>query len=141
MSMFNAAFFGSWLVYVVVTFAMGFVWHLLLFKDLYVKLGIYSRLDDPIVPLGLSAMLIQGAVLAYLYPLFAKQGNFLIEGLRFGLLMGLFLASSAVLAEAAKQRVTSLPTWLVVEAIYYAIQFSLCGIAIAFVHGRFHNGA
>jgi len=55
--------------------------------------------------------------------------------------MGLFIASSAVLAEAAKQRVTSLPTWLVVESVYYAIQFSLCGVAIAFVHSKFQNAA
>ena len=139
--MFGTSFFASWLAYVVVTFAMGFVWHLVLFKELYAKLGIYSRLDDPIIPLGLSAMLVQGAVLAYLYPLLARPGSPAFEGLRFGLIMGLFIASSAVLAEAAKQRVTSLPTWLVVESIYYAIQFSLCGIAIAFVHSRFHNGA
>jgi hypothetical protein len=139
--MLNVTFFGSWLAYVVVTFALGFIWHLVLFKELYAKLGIYSRLDDPIVPLGLSAMLIQGAVLAYLYPLLARPGNLLLEGLRFGLIMGLFIASSAVLAEAAKQRVTSLPTWLVVETIYYAIQFALCGIAIAFVHSKFQNAA
>jgi hypothetical protein len=138
--MFNTAFFGSWLAYVVVTFAMGFIWHLVLFRQLYARLGIYSRLDDPIIPLGLSAMLVQGAVLAYLYPLLARPGNFALEGLRFGLVMGLFIASSAVLAEAAKQRVTSLPTWLAVESIYYAIQFSLCGIAIAFVQSRFHDG-
>jgi hypothetical protein len=139
--MFGISFFGSWLAYVVVTFAIGFVWHLILFKQLYDKLGIYSRLDDPIIPLGLSAMFIQGAVLAYLYPFVARPGNLLLEGLRFGLIMGLFIASSAVLAEAAKQRVSSLPTWLVVETIYYAIQFSLCGVAISFVHNKFPNPA
>lgn len=138
--MFNISFFVCWLTYVLITFAMGFVWHLALFKQLYANLAIYSRLDDPIVPLGLSAMLVQGAVLAYLYPLLARSGSFIVEGLRFGLIMGLFIASSAVLAEAAKQRVKSLPTWLVVESIYYAIQFSLCGIAIAFVYSKFHNG-
>ena len=139
--MFSAAFFGSWLAYVVVTFAIGFVWHLVLFKELYAKLGIYSRLDDPIVSLGLSAMLIQGAVLAYLYPLIAKPGSPVLEGLRFGLIMGLFIASSAVIAEAAKQRVTSLPTWLAIETTYYAIQFSLCGIAMAVVYSKLRNDA
>lgn len=137
--MFNIVYFSSWLAYVVVTFAMGFIWHLILFKELYAKLGIYSRLDDPIIPLGLSAMFIQGAVLAYLYPLLAGPGNMVLEGLRFGLVMGLFIASSAVLAEAAKQRVTSLPTWLILESVYYAIQFSLCGVAIAFVYSKFHD--
>lgn len=64
-----AAFFGSWLAYLIITFAMGFLWHLVLFKRLYRRLAIYTRLDDPIVPLGFLAMLMQGAVLAYVYPL------------------------------------------------------------------------
>lgn len=134
--MFTAKFFGSWFAYLVITFAMGFVWHLVLFKDLYAKLGIFTRIDDPIIPLGLSAMLIQGAVLAYLYPFIARGGDVITEGLRFGLLMGLFIASSAVIAEAAKQRVSSLPTWLIVESVYYAIQFALSGIAIALIYGK-----
>jgi hypothetical protein len=48
--------------------------------------------------------------------------------------MGLFIASSAVIAEAAKQRVSSLRTWFVVETLYYLIQFSLCGVAISFIY-------
>lgn len=139
--MFTAKFFGSWFAYLVITFAMGFVWHLVIFKELYAELGIFTRIDDPIIPLGFTAMLIQGAVLAYLYPLIAKSGNPISEGLKFGLLMGLFIASSAVIAEAAKQRVSSLPTWLVVESVYYAIQFSLSGIAIAFIYGKLERGA
>lgn len=61
-------FILAWAAYVGVTFLAGFVWHLVLFRRVYAELGIFSRLDDPIVPLGLTAMLIQGAVLAYLYP-------------------------------------------------------------------------
>jgi len=133
-------FLGAWLAYVVVTFAIGYVWHLVLFRKLYARLAIFTRLDDPIVPLGLSAMVIQGAVLAYLYPFVAGLGEPLIEGIRFGVIMGIFMASSAVIAEAAKQRVSSLPTWLAVESSYYAVQFVLCGVAIAFVYGRAHMG-
>ena len=120
--------------YIVVTFILGFVWHLVLFKKTYQRLGIFSRIDDPIIPLGLTAMILQGLVLAYLYPHIFTGGPFLSEGLRFGLLMGLFIASSAVFAEAAKQRVTSLPIWLALESAYYLIQFGLSGIAIAFVY-------
>lgn len=132
--MFTAEFFGSWLAYVVITFVMGFVWHLVLFKDLYRRLAIYSRIDDPVVPLGLAAMIIQGAILAALYPRVVGEGNPVTAGVAFGLVMGLFIASSAVLAEAAKQRVTSLSTWLAVETVYYVIQFSLAGLAIGLIH-------
>ena len=132
--MLSTAFYGSWFAYLFITFALGFIWHLVVFKDLYRRLAIYTRLDDPIVPLGFLSMLIQGAVLAYLYPQVVDTSSSAPEGLRFGLLMGLFIASSAVIAEAAKQRVTSLRTWFVVESLYYLIQFSLSGLAIGLIY-------
>jgi hypothetical protein len=132
--MFTAAFYGSWFAYVAITFALGFIWHLMVFKDLYRRLAIYTRLDEPIIPLGLFSMLIQGAVLAYLYPQVVDIQGSVFEGIRFCLLMGLFIASSAVIAEAAKQRVTSLRIWFVVESLYYLIQFSLAGLAISFIY-------
>ena len=132
--MFTAAFFGSWFAYVAITFALGFVWHLMVFKDLYHRLAIYTRLDDPIIPLGLLSMLIQGAVLAYLYPKIVDVHSSVFECIRFSLLMGLFIASSAVIAEAAKQRVTSLQIWLVVESVYYLIQFLLAGMAMSSIY-------
>ena len=130
----TAAFLGSWFAYLAITFALGFIWHLVVFKDLYCRLAIYTRIEDPIIPLGLLSMFLQGAVLAYLYPLVAGGARPVSGGLWFGLLMGLFIASSAVLAEAGKQRVTSLRTWLLVESVYYAIQFSLTGLAIGFIY-------
>jgi hypothetical protein len=132
--MFTAAFFGSWFAYVAITFALGFVWHLVVFKNLYHRLAIYTRLDDPIILLGLLSMLIQGAVLAYLYPKVVDIQGSILEGLTFSLLMGLFLASSAVIAEAAKQRVTSLRIWLIVESVYYLIQFLLAGLAMSSIY-------
>lgn len=134
-------FVGAWLSYVAVTFVMGFVWHLVLFKKLYRELAIFTRIDDPIVPLGFAAMLIQGAILAYLFPLLSQGRGPFADGLRFGLLVGVFIASSAVLAEAAKQRVTSLPTWLIVESAYYLIQFGLSGIGIGLVYRRSSKAA
>lgn len=132
----SACFFLAWAGYVVVTFGLGFVWHLVLFKGTYQKLAIFSRIDDPIIPLGLSAMLIQGGILAYLFPFLQQGGGVWMEGLRFGWVLGLFIASSAVIAEAAKQRVTSLSKWLFLESTYYFLQFSLAGVTIAAAYSR-----
>lgn len=129
-------FVRAWLAYVIVTFAMGFTWHLVLFRDLYRELAIYSRLDDPIIPLGVASMLIQGAILAYIYPHLSPRRNPPVDGIKFGVLMGIFLASSAVLAEGAKQNVTSLSTWLLIESGYYVIQFGLSGLVIGLLYGK-----
>ena len=45
------------LAYLVPTFALGFVWHLMLFHDYYERLAIYRR--DIIIPFGFLSMLIQ----------------------------------------------------------------------------------
>jgi hypothetical protein len=60
--------------YVLVTLALGFVWHLHVFKKIYQKLAIFSRIDDPIIPLSFAAMLIQGASLVYLFPCLGRGG-------------------------------------------------------------------
>ena len=129
-------FFLAWAGYVVATFAGGALWHLLLFKQVYVELKIFTRIEDPIIPLGLSAMVLQGAMLAYLYPLVSRRVRPALEGIRFGALAGVFLATSAVLAEAGKNYVTCLGTWLALESAYYLLQFALSGLVIGLAYGR-----
>src|SRR6516162_2030133 len=53
------------LAYLVPTFALGFVWHLVLFQSYYDALAIYRR--DIIVPFGFLSMLIQAAIFAWVY--------------------------------------------------------------------------
>jgi hypothetical protein len=53
------------LAYLVPTFALGFVWHLVLFRSYYEALAIYRR--DIIIPFGFLAMLIQAAIFAWVY--------------------------------------------------------------------------
>lgn len=126
----------AWAGYVIATFIGGFAWHLLLFRQTYVELKIFTRIEDPVIPLGLSAMLLQGAILAHVYPLISRWRHPAVDGLRFGALAGVFLATSAVLAEAGKNYVASLGTWLVLESSYYLLQFMLSGLVIGLAYGR-----
>lgn len=121
--------------YTILTFAVAASWHLVLFKDVYDQLGIFTR-KEPIIPLGIASILMQALILAYLYPRFFKGGNPVREGLAFGLLSGVLMASIAVFAEAGKQHVSSLATWLVFESAYYLLQFGLLGVVIALIYGR-----
>lgn len=122
------------LAYIVVTFVLAVGWHLGLFKGVYDELGIFTR-REPLIPLGVLSMVVQGAVLAYAYPFFSRGGSPVREGLRFGLVMGAFIASSAVLATAGKHEVSSLRTWLVLESAFYALQYAIVGPVIALVYG------
>ena len=120
--------------YLLVTFPLAYVWHLVAFKGVYDRLGIFNR-GEPIVALGFLVILIQGFLLSYAYPIFRGPGSPLKEGLRFGLFMGFFLWSSQVVAAAAKHQVASLTTWFTVETVYFVIQFALVGLALGLVYG------
>jgi len=123
------------IAYIVVTFAVAASWHLLFFKDLYDQLAIFTR-KEPLIPLGITSIVMQSLVLAYLYPAFYKGRSPAGQGLKFGLLIGVLMASIAVFAEAGKQNVSSLTTWLVFESAYYLLQFGLVGIVIGMIYGR-----
>ena len=121
--------------YTVVTFALAAPWHFVLFKELYHSFGIYNRVD-PIIPLGVLSMLVQGVVLALLYPRWYRGGSPAIAGMKFGLLLGVFLYSVSTLANAAKINVTGLGTFMAVQALFHLLQFAGAGAAIGLVFGR-----
>jgi hypothetical protein len=120
--------------YVVVTFALAFPWHLIWFKDSYHSLGVYNR-EHPIFAFGIGSMVLQGLILAYLYPFFNKGTRPIFTGIRFGLLMGVFLWSVSVLALAAKVNMTSLSTFFTLSSLFHLIQFVVAGAMIGWIYG------
>ncbi len=123
------------LAYAGVTMLIAAPWHFVLFKDLYHSFGIYNRLD-PIVPLGFLTMVIQGLVMAIVYPRYYKAGSHYAEATKFSLLMGLFLYSVSTLATAAKIEVSPMGAWLGIQAAFHVVQFGACGLALGFVYSR-----
>ena len=121
--------------YSFVTMLIAFPWHFVLFKDLYHSFGIYNRIE-PIVPLGFLTMIIQGTVMAYIYPRYYKGGSHYKEAIQFSLLMGIFLYSVSTLANAAKIEVSPMSTWILVQLAFHLIQFLASGIVFGFIYSR-----
>lgn len=120
------------LAYLVATFPLAFIWHLVLFEGIYDELGVFR--DEPNVALGLAAIVVQGLLLSYAFPRVYRGGSVVRAGVKVGLLAGMFLWSSQVVAAAAKQEVSSLATWLGIETAYFLLQFTLVGLALAWAH-------
>lgn len=120
--------------YTVVTFVVGFTWHLVLFKDVYESFGVYTR-KAPIIPMGFASMVIQGIVLAVVYARQARAtpAHPFSDAIRFNFLMGLFFVSGTVLALAAKAEVAHLAAWFGYSLGYSVIQFFLSGLVFGFV--------
>ncbi len=115
------------LAYLVPTFALGFVWHLILFEQFYDALAIYRH--DIIIPFGFLSMLIQAGIFAWIYDqTFARQpGTFLSRALTYGLLGALLSWSFTTLAVAAKNVMTSVPHYLLIETGFTLVQWIMVG--------------
>lgn len=124
------------LAYLVPTFALGFVWHLMLFEDYYATLQIYR--SDIIVPLGFLSMLIQAVIFAWLYSkaFIGGNGSWLSKGLSYAALGGILSWSFTTIAVAAKNVMASIPDYLLIETAFTVVQWIIVGPLTAFVFSR-----
>lgn len=111
------------LAYLVPTFALGFVWHLILFEHYYQALAMYR--SDIIIPFGFLSMLLQAGLFAWIYAKgFAHQtGPFWVRALAYGALGAVLSWSFTTLAVAAKNVMTSVPSYLVIETAFTMVQW------------------
>ena len=126
------------LAYLVPTFALGFIWHLILFTRSYEALGIYRK--DVIIPFGFLSMLIQAGVFAWIYEkTFAhREGSLLSRGFAYAAVGAALSWSFTTIAVAAKNVMTSVPDYLVIETAFTAVQWAIVGplTALTFAPAR-----
>ncbi|MEZ6115173.1 MAG: hypothetical protein R3C28_01150 [Pirellulaceae bacterium] len=119
--------------YLLVTFPLAYIWHLVVFEHTYSELGYFSR-EEPIIAFGFGAILLQGILLSVIYP-FLCRGLTIVRGaLTFAFVMGGYHWTAHVLAEAAKHLIAPLPTWFALESVYLLIQFLLGGFLLAVIY-------
>lgn len=111
------------LAYLVPTFALGFVWHLVLFEAYYDALAIYRR--DIIIPFGFVSMVIQAAIFAWIYQraFSGRRGTSVSRTLAYGALGAVLSWSFTTLAVAAKNVMTSVPSYLLIETSFTIVQW------------------
>ena len=120
----NRSFWLGVAAYLVPSFPIAYAWHLVVFAPAYDALGIYR--PDPIIPFGLASMLIQGTIFSWAYPrLFPRRESAILKP---GLIYGL------ALAVAAKNIMTSVPTYIQLETGFTLLQFLIVGPLIALAY-------
>jgi hypothetical protein len=122
--------------YLLPTFPIAYVWHLVLFAPTYDALGIYR--PDPIIPFGFASMVIQGIIFSWAYPrLFQGRGGAILRpGLAYGFALAVLSWSFTTLAVAAKNIMSSIPTYLLLETGFTLLQFAIVGPLIALAHRK-----
>ena len=122
--------------YFVITMAWAYPWHMVFFHDTYAEMGAFQR-DQPIMVLGIAAILVQGLVIAYLYPLYATvKGSGVWQGIQFNLIIGLMTYTAMGFATAAKFNIAPVATFLAYHTVFQTIQFILTGIALGLIYRR-----
>lgn len=129
-------FFLAALAYLVPSFALGFIWHLVLFERYYAALAIYR--SDIIIPFGLLSMLIQAVMFAWIYENAFAQRNapVLSRGLAYGAFGAVLSWSFTTIAVAAKNIMTSVPDYLIIETGFTAVQWIMVGPLTALAFGQ-----
>lgn len=119
------------LTYLVLTFPIAAVWHLGLFPQAYAS---PSLRPQPLFVMGILSTVVQAIVVAYLFPRLHRGGSPVREGLRFALILGSFIASYGVLAEAGKFEVGAAGSWVLYEGAFFVVQWIVIGIALGLVY-------
>jgi hypothetical protein len=124
------------LAYLLPTFALGFVWHLVLFEDYYDTLAMYRK--DVIIPFGLLSMSIQAVVFAWIYDEFfaRRRSSAAVRGVAYAAFGALLSWSFTTVAVAAKNVMSSVPDYLLIETAFTITQWAIVGPVTALALGR-----
>lgn len=122
------------LAYMVTTFTIQGISHFVVNAQHYAAIPIMR--PEPIIPLGLISMVVQGTLFALLFPEFNRGPAAVRNGLVFAWALGAFLASYIVLAEPGKYAVPSVGSWIGVEASVAFVQYSAFGVLLGLLHRR-----
>lgn len=120
--------------YLLPTFPLGYVWHLTAFRERYARLDLYR--PEVIIPFGIASMLLQAVLFAWMYPrLFSTNRDaWLSSAAAFGATFGLVAWSFTTLPVAAKYRMASVRSFLVLESAFTAVQFLVVSPLVALAY-------
>jgi len=114
------------LCYLIPTFALGFVWHLVAFKGYYDALAIYRK--DVIIPFGFLSMSIQAFLFSWIYArIFASWSEAAWRATGYAAFGALLSWSFTTIAVAAKNVMSSVPDYLLIESGFTFVQWLMIG--------------
>jgi hypothetical protein len=118
--------------YMAATFITQATSHFVINADHYASVTFLRK--EPIFPLGILSMLIQGSIISYLYARRSETERSISGAIKFAWLAGGFLVSYPALAEAAKYSVPAVAPWITVEFIAGFVQFTFYGVLLGLVY-------
>lgn len=125
----NLAFAGAFLI----TAFIAVFWHVVLFEQQFLSLGVFTRMDDPLYPFGIAAWFFEALALVLIYFRTDWRNGTMLDALKVAWLMGLFAAASAMFGMAAKVRIDDLVLWFLLTGGFIVLHTTLLGLWLGFV--------
>lgn len=119
--------------YFIITMIWALLWHIVWFHELYVSWGAMTR-GDPIIPLGMAAIIMQGLVIGYLFPFYRGDDRSIMRGIKFNLIVGIMTYTAMGFATAAKFSIEPIWMFLAYHTVFQLIQFTLTGAALGWIY-------
>lgn len=138
----NKKFFYSIIGFFVGTMGTAYPWHIFLFHEKYLAFGAMTR-GQPIMHFGILAVLLQGIVFAYFYPLYYRHkngGHPIFRGIQFSLFLGITVWSVMVFSTVAKFQIEPVLDFVLYGTTFQVIQFTVVGAIIGLINGRSLHG-
>jgi hypothetical protein len=120
--------------YVAATFLVQGSAHFVLFTSHYASISILR--PEPKFALGLSSMVIQGALLSFVLVRSRFHSGRVLDAMRLAWCFGAFLLSYIALGEAGKYAIADIPAWIATESTSALVQYTLVGLAFGLIHGN-----
>jgi hypothetical protein len=120
------------LAYMLPTFPLGYLWHLVTFDDYYQSLEVYR--ENILVPLGIGAMIVQGFIWSVIYEQLLSGESIARGAVRFAALAFPIAWSFMVLAVGAKHPMTWVGGYMLIETAFLVVQYAVVSPLIAAVY-------
>ncbi len=125
----------AWLGAFVVMFILSIVWHVPLMGEFYAEN--YAEVNIPEEEFSMLYLmigyLIFSFMMSYMYPIGFGGGSAIKEGLRFGVMLGIFMSFSKAFIFAAVYKMPLDAN--LYDAVYHVIELGIGGIVIAKIYG------
>lgn len=123
------------LSYTLVTFPIAVIWHIVLFKSLYLNFGYFG--EDPSFILGFCAIVLQGGLLTWGFTRVSFRGSVSMQALKYVSWLGVFFWTSHVIALMAKSAPAQSIVFFAMETFYLGLQFGIYGLLLGAIHKKF----
>ena len=117
----------------VVMWLVAGLWHMLLVPGFYAVEGEAAHHGGG--GLIIVAYFVLGALMAYMYPIGYKGGKPVLEGLRFGLLIGLLWVFPHSLLRAGAHGEESI-SYVLINSAWHMVEQGVGGVIIGLIYGR-----